>query len=41
MTFVSIKRAGESLFFNFENVIDSDDEMDKSALDTNEEQASH
>ncbi|KAH0921868.1 hypothetical protein HID58_021886 [Brassica napus] len=31
----------ESLFFNFENVIDSDDEMDKSALDTNEEQASH
>ena len=28
-------------FYDFENVIDSDDEMDKSALDTNEEQASH
>lgn len=25
-------------FYDFENVIDSDDEMDKSALDTNEEQ---
>ena len=28
-------------FYDFENVIDSDDEMDKSALDTNEKQASH
>lgn len=28
-------------FYDFENVIDSDDEMDKSALDTNEEQATH
>ncbi|XP_033129308.1 serine/threonine-protein phosphatase 7 isoform X2 [Brassica rapa] len=26
-------------YYDFENVIDSDDEMDKSAMDSNEEQA--
>ncbi|KAG2243777.1 hypothetical protein Bca52824_094381 [Brassica carinata] len=40
VTFVSYKRAVNP-FYDFENVIDSDDEMDKSALDTNEEQATH